>query len=155
LAAGLATMVASMSRGKKAYLQHEKELSEAIARLSQLREELKTAIDADAESYDAVMKAYRQAKVDPAGGDAVIEAALKLATGVPLGVAEKAHEVARITQGLFAISNPNMKSDLATAQALAGAAITGALANVEINVALLKDQGFAAEARKRAEAARL
>ena len=32
MAAGLATMVASMSRGKKAYLQHERELSEAIAR---------------------------------------------------------------------------------------------------------------------------
>src|ERR1700728_1981062 len=58
MAAALAVMVASMSRGKKAYLQHEKELSAAIARLGPLREELKAAIDADAESYDAVMKAY-------------------------------------------------------------------------------------------------
>jgi hypothetical protein len=33
-----------------AYLQHERELSQAIARLSQSREELKAAIDADAES---------------------------------------------------------------------------------------------------------
>src|ERR1700732_3661100 len=41
MAAGLATMVASMSRGKKAYLQHESQLSEALARLSALREELK------------------------------------------------------------------------------------------------------------------
>src|ERR1700676_1922831 len=62
MAAGLASMVASMSRGKKAYMQYERELSEAIARLSQLREELKAAIDADAESYNAVMKAYKQAK---------------------------------------------------------------------------------------------
>src|SRR5258708_22007239 len=46
MAAGLAAMVASMSRGKKAYLQYESQLSEAIARLSQLREELKSAIDA-------------------------------------------------------------------------------------------------------------
>src|SRR5437868_2263943 len=58
MAAGLANMVASMSRGKKAYLQYEKELSAAIARLSVLREELKAAIDADAESYSAVIKAY-------------------------------------------------------------------------------------------------
>ena len=36
MAAGLANMVASMSRGKKAYLQYENELSAAIARLSQL-----------------------------------------------------------------------------------------------------------------------
>jgi len=152
MAAGLAAMVVSMSRGKKAYLQYESELSAAIARLGPLREELKAAVDADAESYDAVMKAYKQAKADPAGSDTVVDAALKLATGVPLSVAEKAHEVARITQSLFAISNPNMKSDLTTAQALAGAAITGALANVEINLASLKDEAFAAEVRKRVEA---
>src|SRR5207249_7044130 len=38
MAAGLATMVASMSRGKKAYLQHETQLSAAIAQLTLLRE---------------------------------------------------------------------------------------------------------------------
>ncbi len=67
MAAGLATMVAAMSRGKKAYLQYEHELSEAIARLSQLREELKAAIDADAESFNTVMKAYKSAKESPTG----------------------------------------------------------------------------------------
>jgi len=154
MAAGLAVMVASMSRGKKAYLQHETQLSAAIGRLGTLREELKAAVDADAESYDAVMKAYKQAKSDPARSDAVIDAALKQATSVPLGVAEKAHEVAEITQSLFAITNPNMKSDLTTAQALARAAVTGALANVEINLGSLKDQGFAEEVRKRAATVR-
>jgi formiminotetrahydrofolate cyclodeaminase len=149
MAAGLATMVASMSRGKKAYLQYESQLSAAIARLGRLREELKAAVDADAESYDAVMKAYKQAKANPAGSEVLVEAALKLATGVPLAVAEKSHEVGQITQSLFAISNPNMKSDLTTAQALARAAITGALANVDINLVSLKDQIFAAEVRKR------
>jgi glutamate formiminotransferase/formiminotetrahydrofolate cyclodeaminase len=151
MAAGLATMVASMSRGKKAYVQYESQLSAAIGRLGGLREELKAAIDADAESYDAVMKAYKQAKTDPADADGVIDAALKLATGVPLGVAEKVHEVAEITGGLFAVSNPNMKSDLTTAQALARAAISGALANVEINLAAIKDRAFAEGVRKRVE----
>ena len=107
-------MVASMSRGKKAYLQYERELSEAIARLSQLREELKAAIDADAESYNAVMKAYKQAR-DSAGADGIIDAALKQATSVPLSVAERAREVVGIVEGLKPITNPNMKSDLTTA----------------------------------------
>jgi glutamate formiminotransferase/formiminotetrahydrofolate cyclodeaminase len=149
MAAGLATMVAAMSRGKKAYLQYESQLSAAIGRLGPLREELKAAVDKDAESYNAVMKAYRQAKADPAGADVLVDAAVKLATVIPLSVAEKAYEVAEIAQSLFAVSNPNMKSDLTTAQALAGAAITGALANVEINLAALKEQTFAAEVRKR------
>ena len=45
-----------------------------------------------------------------------------------------------------------MKSDLITAQALARAAVTGALANVEINLASLKDQTFASEVRQRTAA---
>src|ERR1700751_3943951 len=87
MAAGLAGMVASMSRGKKAYLQYENQLSEAIARLAQIREELKAAVDADSESYNAVMKAYKQAREAP-NADSIIDAPLKEATSVPLSVAE-------------------------------------------------------------------
>ena len=124
MAAGLARWWLSMSRGKKAYLQHERELSEAIARLAPLREELKAAIDADAESYNAVMKAYKQAK-ESADADGIIDAALKQATSVPLGVAERAREVTEIAERLKPITNPNMKSDLTTAAALARAAHRG------------------------------
>lgn len=148
MAAGLATMVASMSRGKKAYAQYEKQLSEAIARLGPLREELKAAVDADAESFNLVMKAYKQAKESP-DADRIIDAALKQATSVPLSVAEKAREVADIAAKLGPITNPNMKSDLITAKVLAGAAIEGALANVEINLESLKDAAFVAEVRRR------
>jgi formiminotetrahydrofolate cyclodeaminase len=155
MAAGLATMVASMSRGKKAYLQYESQLSVAIARLSALREELKAAIDADAASYNSVMKAYQQAKTsDEKSAETVIDSALKEATAVPLGVAERAKAVAQLAESLGPITSPNMKSDLTTAAALARAAITGALANVEINLVSLKDEAFAAEARKKAEAVR-
>jgi glutamate formiminotransferase / formiminotetrahydrofolate cyclodeaminase len=156
MAAGLAAMVASMSRGKKAYLQYESQIGSALARLTTLREELKGAIDADAESYNSVMKAYRQAKAtaDEPSAEAMIDSALKEATSVPLSVAEKASEIARITQSLEPITNPNMKSDLVTALALARAAMTGALANVEINLASLKDQAFASQVRQRTAALR-
>jgi len=153
MAAGLAAMVASMSRGKKAYVQYESELSAALARLAPLREELKTAVDADAESFQSVMKAYKEAKTaDEKSADAMIEAAVKHATEVPLSVAEKAREVAQIVKSLEPITNPHMKSDLTTALALAGAAMTGALANVEINLASLKDQAFVTAVRKRVSA---
>jgi glutamate formiminotransferase/formiminotetrahydrofolate cyclodeaminase len=148
MAAGLAGMVASMSRGKKAYLQFEKDLTEAIARLAALRDELKAAIDADAESYNEVMKAYKRAKETQNGDDAT-NAALKKATTVPLSVAQKAKEVESIAENLKGITSPNMKSDLITAMALARAAIEGALANVEINLGSLKDQDFVAEVRKK------
>ena len=153
MAAGLASMVASMSRGKKAYLQFESELSRAIARLSQIREELKSAIDADAESFSLVMKAYKAAR-DSSNGDRTIASALKEATSVPLGVAENAAEVAEIASKLRPITNPNMNSDLTTAIALAKAALQGALANVEINLDSLKkdspkDEDFVNATRQR------
>ena len=154
MAAALATMVASRSRGKKAYVAYERELSEAIARLAEMREELKAAIDRDAESFDAVLKAYKQAK-EASNGDQIIAAALVQATSVPLGVAEKAREVADIAEKLGPITNPNMKSDLTTAVALAEAAITGALANVDINLESLKDAAFVSEVRKRASLVRV
>jgi glutamate formiminotransferase / formiminotetrahydrofolate cyclodeaminase len=153
MAAALATMVASMSRGKKAYLQYAAELTDAIARLGQLREDMLAAIDADAESFNVVMQAYRQAK-ESADADSLIDAALKQATRVPLGVAESAGEIASIVERLKPITNPNMKSDLATAAALAHAAIAGASANVEINLESMKDAAFAADVRKRAAALR-
>ncbi len=148
MAAGLATMVASMSRGKKAYAQYERELSEAISRLSQLREELKASIDADAASYNSVMAAYKKAR-ESASADGLIDAALKQATSVPLAVAEKSREVLLMSEKLPAITNPNMRSDLTTAAALARAAIEGALANVEINLESLKDADFATQVRAR------
>jgi glutamate formiminotransferase/formiminotetrahydrofolate cyclodeaminase len=154
MAAGLAAMVASMSRGKKAYAQFEGKLSEAISRLSQLREELKAQIDADAEAYNSVMAAYKKSR-ESAASDGLIDSALKRATAVPLGVAERAREVLRIAEGLHSITNPNMKSDLRTAAALAGAAIEGALANVEINLESLKDAEFAAQTRQRAQAVKV
>ena len=158
MAAGLAAMVATMSRGKKAYVQYESQLSESIARLTTMREELKAAIDADAESYNTVMKAYKAAKDSPEGGK-LINAALREATSVPLGVAERAAELTDWVAKLRPITNPNMASDLTTAAALARAALEGALANVEINLDSTKpeteeERAFVNRTRELAEALR-
>ena len=148
MAAALGSMVAAMSRGKKAYAQYEPQLSQALARLAQLREELKAGIDADAESYNQVMAAYKLAKTS-SDGEAAIEMAMKGATSVPLETAQKAREVADIIASLKPITSPNMASDLTVASSLAGAAIVGALANVEINLGSIKDAGFAREIRSK------
>src|SRR5262249_55338498 len=148
MAAALGSMVASMSRTKKAFVQYEPQLSQAVARLGQLREELKAGIDADAESYNQVMTAYKLAKTSN-DGEAVIESAMKGATSVPMETAERAREVSDIIGTLEPITSPIMASDLTVASAMASAAIVGALANVEINLGSLKDAGFADEIRSR------
>ena len=148
MAAALGSMVASMTRTKKAYMQYEPQLSAALARLAQLREELKAGIDADAESYNQVLAAYKLAKTS-SDGEAAIENAMKGATSVPLETAQKAREVGDIIATLKPITSPNMASDLTVASSLANAAIVGALANVEINLESLKDARFAEDMRSK------
>jgi glutamate formiminotransferase/formiminotetrahydrofolate cyclodeaminase len=145
MAAALGNMVAAMSRGKKAYQQYETELSEAIAGLSRLREELKASIELDAASYAEVMKAYKDAKTSPEIGERLITDALKNATRVPLGIAQKAFAVNQLLESLKPITSKNMWSDLVVAASLARTAISGGLANVEINLQELKDEAFKAE----------
>ena len=151
MAAALGHMVASLSRGKKNYLGYETELSAAIGRLAALREELKVAIEADAQSYRAVVDAHKAAK-DSNNGEAAIVLALKEATNVPLAVAEKSREIARILESLKAITNPKMASDITVGLALAGAAVEGALANVAINLESIVDDQFARDVRARTAA---
>jgi formiminotetrahydrofolate cyclodeaminase len=148
MAAALGSMVAAMSRTKKAFVQYEPQLSAALARLAQLREELKACIDADAESYNQVLAAYKLAKTSN-DGEAAIENAMKGATSVPLETAQKAREVGDIIATLKPITSPNMASDLTVASSLVNAAVVGALANVEINLGSLKDARFAEDMRSK------
>ena len=88
-----------------------RQLSDAIARLAELREQFKAAIDADADSFNEVMAAFKKAKDHPEA-QAEVEAATKKATLMPLTVAERAREVAQIVESLRPITNPKMASDL-------------------------------------------
>jgi len=153
MAAALGCMVAGMSRGKKAYVQHEAQLSDAIARLSELREAFKAAIDADAASFNEVMAAFKKAKDHPEA-QSEVDAALKRATEIPLKVAEQAAENGRILESLRPITNPKMASDLTVGVGLAKAAVDGALANVEINLGDISDSAFVSDVRARVAAVR-
>ena len=119
----------------------------------EIREELKASIDADAASFNEVMAAFKTAKEHPEA-QSEVDAALKRATNVPLVVAERAREVGKILEGLRSITNPKMASDITVGIALAGAAVEGALANVEINLADLKDEAFVTAVRQRVAAVR-
>ena len=134
-------------------MQYERELSDAIARLAEIREELKTSIDADAASFNQVMAAFKKVREHPEE-QTDLDAALKQATNVPLVVAERSREVSQVLERLRSMTNPKMASDLAVGLALAGAAVEGALANVEINLTDLSDEVFVAAIRQRIAAVR-
>ncbi len=80
-----------------------------------------------------------------------MEQALKTAIAVPLEVAEASSEVAKILAELPAITSPAMASDLKVGSLMAEGAIRGAVENVRINLAELRDPAFLARVQSRVQ----
>ena len=110
-------------------------------RLTALREKLQGLIQADADAYAGVVRAYRLPKTDPARSEA-ISTSLRIATEVPLETAAKASEVASLLRALLPQTKPSVASDLKVGLLLALAAIEGALENVRTNMKSQKNQSL-------------
>ncbi len=130
-------MAARLTIGKKNYETVQDHMQQALAQAEGLRSKLTGAIQRDADAYSAVLDAYRLPKGTPeqqAARKAAITAANIGAALVPLEVAGLSVEVLSLALLLIRDGNKNAISDVATAAALAGAAITGAACNVRINL---------------------
>lgn len=150
LAGALGQMVAGLSRKKKSQAAFAVRLSEALDRLRRTTEDLEKAIDRDAEAFDAVMAAFRMPQDDEPQKHArenAIETATRTAAEVPLRVADVTVALFEQLGQLEAIAAASMRSDLKVARFMAAAGAQGSLANVEINLASLRDSGFVAEVR--------
>jgi glutamate formiminotransferase/formiminotetrahydrofolate cyclodeaminase len=133
MAAALGAMVSGLAKlPTGAFESDRKFFSEAVTR--------------DAASYDAVRAAYKRPKDERAP---FVEQALAGAAAVPLEVAEAATALRNRLRELAAAAPARFGSDIETAQALAQAGIDGALANVRINIASMKDESLAAQLRAR------
>lgn len=155
LAAALGQMVAGLSRRKKSQAAYTDRLSEELDALRRTAEDLTQAIDRDAESYDAVMAAFRLPQGSPAEThvrDAAIQAATHKAAEVPLQVAEWSVALYERLARLQTIAAPAMRSDLLVARGMAAAGARGALANVEINLNSLKDDAASAALKEKVAA---
>jgi len=138
LGAALVAMVARLTVGRKAYAAVDARAREILGQAEALRGELRRLVDDDADAYAGVSAAYKVPKENP-GRAQVIDQALLGAARTPLAMARAALRVLALAREIGAIGNKNASSDAAVAQGLARAALTGALANVRINVASLSD----------------
>ncbi len=100
---------------------------------------LAEAVRRDAAAYDAVVAAYRRPKDERAP---FLEDAFHQATMVPLEVAECVSRVRSRLESLALDAPPKVASDVEVALLLAAAALSGALANVRINLPSVKDETF-------------
>jgi methenyltetrahydrofolate cyclohydrolase len=147
MAAGLAAMVAHVSKGPKA-TEPEEFYTQAYQAGNTLLEELMQGAQADSLAFAAVMDAYRLPKAteaEIASRRAAVQAAMIQAARVPLENARRCARASDLAAGLLGRSNPQAASDLQCAAYLAHAGLHGCLANVDINLPSIKDPNVAAE----------
>ncbi len=135
-AAGLVSMVARLTIGKKKYAEHEARMQKVLTHSEALRNDLTLAIQLDASAFESVMAAYRLPKDTPEQQEVrrkTVEQATLLATQVPMGVANKSLRVLELAEQVIRYGNESALSDGAAGAVLARAAIKGAGYNIRIN----------------------
>ena len=145
LAAGLGEMVCGVSLKRKSLGAHHPALEAARTRLAALRERLMDIVDRDAQSYEAVMRAFKLPKsteAQQAARNHSIEEASKQASLVPLETAELAVEIVRELSSLKGITIAQAASDLSVALNLAETARRGGIENVRANQAAIHDESW-------------
>jgi len=151
LGAALGEMVCRLTLNRKSFAAHQPALEEALSRLTDLRERLMENIDRDAQSYNAVIAAFKLPKTTEWEQQAraqAIEAASKAAAAVPLETAQMTFELARVIEDLRAITISSAASDLAVALYLAAAARRGALENVRANLPSIHDREWVTQTER-------
>jgi formiminotetrahydrofolate cyclodeaminase len=141
-AASLVAMVASLTINKKGYEEYWKDMVEIKEKMEEYRVFFLDAMDRDAGSYTKVMNCYKMPKDTDEEKilriDAIQEA-LYEAAKVPLEIAVEAVNIFDYAKLVIEKGNKNAVSDGAVATLMARGAVKGALHNVKINAASLKD----------------
>lgn len=153
MAASLVAMVARLSIGKEG-MQSDDFYEGVICEASEQQALLFDGGRIDSQAFEAVRGAFRLPKEtdeEKAARKAAIQAAWVHAAEVPLANGDACAKVMRMALQMRKRSNPNAASDLECAFNLSLAGLRGCVANVEINIPMIKDQALAADFDKRAK----
>lgn len=148
LGVALAEMMANLTIGKAKYADVDEEMCALAQQAADLRKELIDAIQKDAESFNGYMAALRMPKEteqEQLARREAMQQGLKEAALVPLEVAKTTVKIFPIAQAVVQKGNTNAITDGLAAALLSRSAVLGALLNVKINLASIKDEAFVAE----------
>jgi formiminotetrahydrofolate cyclodeaminase len=135
LSAALVAMTAGLSL-KQGRLRKE-EVEDIRKRALAIQKRLLRAVDEDAKSYEAVLKAFRLPKNTERGRlhrSRIIQKAYQEATAIPQLVCQLSIQLLEYSKTLIFKGNPNAISDAGVAAFLADAALAGGLLNININL---------------------
>ena len=142
LAIALGNLVGSLTLGKKKYADVQDDILSLNAKAESLRSDFVELIDADAEAFEPLSRAYGIPKDDPTRAE-VMEAALKRAAEPPLEIMRRSAEALDVIADYAAKGSALAISDAGCAAALAIAAMRAAALNVQINTKSLTDRDAA------------
>lgn len=142
LGIALGNMVGNLTQGKKKYADVQEDIAELNAKAEALRAGFVALVDADAEAFAPLSRAYSIPKDDPAR-DEIMEPALLKAAEAPLEIMRKCAEALELISGYAAKGSALAISDAGCAAALCGAAMEAAALNVKINTKSMKNRAVA------------
>ena len=154
LGAALSTIVANLSAHKPGWDDRWKEFSDYAERGHALMTKLLALVDEDTAAFNKIMAVFSMPKSTPeekAARAEALEAATLYATEVPLRTMEASYEVFDYAEAMAREGNPASVSDAAVGALAARAAVVGALLNVRINAAGLKNRENAEKLLARAD----
>jgi glutamate formiminotransferase / formiminotetrahydrofolate cyclodeaminase len=150
LGAGLVTMVARLTLGRKEPPKDPERLESIVHRSEELRQRLLKLVVDDSQAFDEVMKSFKVPKEQGEIRKKAIQEATVRATEVPLSTMEQATQVLHLAAEIAEHGSVNALSDVSTASAAARAAVEGAASNVSINLASIEDKGYVEKTQRRA-----
>lgn len=139
LAIALGNMVGSLTQGKKKYADVQEDIAALNSRAEALRADFVALIDADAEAFAPLSRAYGIPKDDPSRAE-VMETALKRAAEPPLEIMRRCAAALDVIADYAAKGSALAISDAGCAAALAIAAMKAAALNVRINTKSMADR---------------
>ena len=154
LGAALSTMVANLSAHKPDWDDRWKEFSDYAERGHALMAKLLALVDEDTAAFNKIMAVFSMPKSTPeekAARAEALETATLYATEVPLRTMEASYDVFDYAEAMAREGNPASVSDAAVGALAARAAVVGALLNVRINAAGLKNRENAEKLLTRAD----
>ena len=152
--ASLLAMVAALPKPRTQNADDEARLAAARARCTTISDRLAALMDRDSEAYDAVVAAFRLAKISDAEKrerSRQIQEALRSATETPLDIMRACLDAIRAAADVAALGNANASSDVQVGLELLMAGLRGARLNVAINLGSVKDQPYVDASTKEAE----
>ena len=152
LGIALCSMVGNFTTGKKKYAAYEEDVQRMLQAGEVLRGRLLALVDADAEAFEPLSRAYAIPKDDPSRATVLEEATLN-ACKAPLEMVSCCGEALMLLEEMLEKGSRLLLSDVGCGALLCKAAMESAALNVFINTSSLADRSIADEMERQVDAA--